>query len=164
MKTLTRSLLVAVAGLPFALGTGSAYAATAAHPQAEDGVSVSEDRLRLDTDVDVSELDNLVLDIRVTSEDDDADRFGIRSRNTLEDLIELDTDTRAVSESDDDGVSIRALLGLNDLDDIDSDLDVVILNNDDEESEPVASDVTGDENSRSEGDTFDEDAQFVFGE
>jgi hypothetical protein len=156
------ALMLTVFALPFTFGaaTVSASVSPAEHEAGED-TSVGDDRLHVDTDLDVTDSDDLVVDVSLTSQDEDADRFGVRSRNTLEDLAELDTDTRAVSQDEHEGFSGRALLDLDDLDDIDSDLDVVVIDND--ESESPADEVMASEDSPSDRQTFEEDAQFVFG-
>lgn len=159
MKFTRQSVILSVAALPFAIGVTPALAAT------EDGrSSVSADRLRVDTDIDVSDgLEDSVLDVRLTGTEDDGERFGIRSRNEVADLDQLGSDTRVVSEDGSDGLSTRAILDFNDVDDFDTDLDLVIR--DDQGPAGAAPDgVTGaEQDDETAEETFADDSRFVFG-
>lgn len=159
-----RSLSVAVVALalPIGLGAGVAGAQTP---------SAGQDRVAVNTDTNLADTDNLFVDVRVVSFDDDGDASGIRSRTSSSDvqgLEHLRIDTRTVSsDQDGDATAARAIVGFDDLsglDDVDSDIDVVTIdhNGDDSDGSPA---VTGQQNDPGrDDDHYQDDARFVFGQ
>jgi len=155
VKNIKRNLVIsAAAALPLSLATPS-FAGESA------GVG---DRFRVETDIDSSDdlLEDTIVDLRIVSTDED-DRFGVRSRTDTGEIDDLRSDTRAVSQdNDDDALSTRAILGLGELDDLDVDLDLIII---DDENDSDLDQVMG---ANSDGDsdeaTFNEDAEYVFGQ
>src|SRR5262245_17799418 len=111
MISIRRSLcLAAMSALPFSAGVGIAYA---------EGASAGQDRLQINTDTNLTDRDNFLVDARVARVDDDGDATGLRSRTTssdVQDLEDVHTDTRAVSNDEGhDATSSRAILGFDDV-------------------------------------------------
>lgn len=134
--------LAAAAALPLTIGVGTAGA---------EGTSAGQDRLSVDTNSNLTDGDNFLIDARVATVDDDGDATGVRSRTTssdVQDLQDVHTDNRTVSnDRGGDGTSSRVILGFDDLgnlDDVDSDIDVVSIDEAQQQDQ--------------------EDEQFVFGQ
>ncbi|MEW6471542.1 MAG: hypothetical protein AB1679_04675 [Actinomycetota bacterium] len=153
MKHVRRSLcLAAVAALPFTVGAGVAHA---------EGVSAGQDRLYVDSDSDLTGNDQLLLDVRAGTTDNNGDASGVRSRTTssdIQDVQEVRSDTRTVSNDEgNNSTSGRAILGVDDvsLDDENNDRDDTGMNSG---QLAVQRDDARDEQQ------YTDDAEFVFGQ
>ena len=164
MKSIRRSLcLAAVAALPFTVGAGVAGA---------EGVSASHDRLRLDTNTNLTEEDRILADIGVAGVDNDGDATGVRSRTESSDIRDLEnvrSDNRLVSNDEgNESTGLRAILGFDDvrgLDNLDSDIDLVTIDqNNDENTSGSESQVIDQDDSATDQQQYEDDAQFVFGQ
>jgi hypothetical protein len=157
----------AAAALPLTVGAGAARA---------ESVSAGQDRLSVGTNSNLIDGDQLLLDVRVASIDNDGDATGLRSRTSssdVQDLQDLRTDNRTVSTDEGgDATSSRAILGFDDarnLDDVDSDIDVVNIDQRHHDNGDAASGNAGPVVGQNQGGAHDEqhyrdDEQFVFGQ
>lgn len=164
MNRVRRSLcLAAVAALPFTIGAGVANA---------EGVSAGQDRLHLDTNTNLTDGDQFLVDVRAVSIDDNGDATGVRSRTTSSDILDVEnvrSDNRTVSNDEgNDSTSGRAILGidgLRGLDEIESDIDLVTIDgNDDENTTDANADQVAGQSDATDEQQYGEDAEFVLGE
>jgi hypothetical protein len=154
-----RFLSVATVALALPIGLSAGVAGAQTPPAGQDRVAVS-------TDTNLADTDNLFVDVRVVSLDDDGDALGVRSRTSSSDvqgLEHLQTDTRTVSsDQDGDALAARAIVGFDDLsglDDLDSDIDVVSIDHDRNDSDGSPG-ITGQQNDEQ----YEDDTRFVFGQ
>jgi hypothetical protein len=155
--------LAAAAALPLTIGVGAAGA---------EGISAGQDRLSVDTNSNLTDGDNFLIDARVATVDDDGDATGVRSRTTssdVQDLQDVHTDNRSVSnDQGGDATSSRAILGFDDLgnlDDVDSDIDVVSIDERRDGTDDSTNPVVGqDDAGADDQQQYQEDEQFVFGQ
>jgi len=165
MNRIRRSLCIAaVAALPVAGGAGVAHA---------DGLSAGQDRLQVDTNTNLTDGDQFLVDVRVAGVDDDGDASGFRSRTSSSDVMDLEdvrTDNRTASNDEgNDSTSGRAIVGFDSvrgLDDIDSDVDLVSIDRDaDNDADAMDVDrVAGQSGGAADEQQYGEDAEFVFGQ
>lgn len=154
--------LAAVATLPFTAGAGVAGAQSA---------PAGQDRFYVDTDTDLTDADQLLVDARVGSTDHDGDATGVRSRTTSSDIADVEdvrSDTRtATNDEGHDSTSSRAILGIDDVstDGINSDIDLVRIDENNEEgTDGMGGQLAGQPSGNAGEQQYSDDAEYVFGE